>query len=95
MLFEQSAAHAQGCNLADLFGDREALAVEFDWLLQRARAIGYIQGHETTLSTIKGRAITVELTATRLTDDNEQVGGCRSSCGMSPSVSTATKKYAT
>ena len=86
MLFEQSAALAQGRNLADLFGDREALAVEYDWLIKRARSTGYILGHETTFSTISGRAITVELTATHLIDDNGQ------SAGMSVIMRDATER---
>ena len=61
--------------MAELFGDREALHVEFDWLIQRVQTIGYVQGHEMSFCTISGRAITVELTATHLTDDNGQAVG--------------------
>ncbi len=69
MLFERTAAQAQGHRLADLFGGREAVNVEFDWLIEQAQTTGYVQGHETTFSTHSGREITVELTATNLIDD--------------------------
>ncbi len=75
MLFEQREAQAQGHRLADLFGDREALNVEFAWLIERVRTTGYVQGHETSFCTVSGRSITVDLTATDLPDDNQQSVG--------------------
>ena len=75
MLFEQSAAQAQRTPAGRTFGDREALNVEFDWLIERAQTTGYVQGHEISFCTISGRTITVELTANHLTDDNRQSVG--------------------
>lgn len=75
MLFELSAGQALGHRLTELLGNREARNVEFDWLSHQVRTVGYVQGHEMKFCSISGRTITVELTATHLTDDNEQSVG--------------------
>jgi PAS domain S-box-containing protein len=72
LLFSRSAPQAQGRTLAELLGGGEAIKVEFDWLTERVRQTGYVRGHETVLHTLKGREITVELTATQLADDSGQ-----------------------
>ncbi|MFQ5436025.1 MAG: ATP-binding protein, partial [Anaerolineae bacterium] len=60
---------------SSLFGDRPAVGVELDWLLEYLQKNRFIHGHETTCLRVDGRSITVELTATLLQDDSGNVLG--------------------
>ena len=55
-----------------LFGRGEAAEVEFRWLSQSVAQNGYVRGHETSCNDAHGHAVTVELTATALTDEARQ-----------------------
>ncbi len=60
--------------LTDFLGGREtggqkAAEVEVAWLMQTARGVGFVRGHETTVHRADDRTLIVELTATYITDD--------------------------
>src|SRR5512135_225829 len=74
-LFGYTAQQITGRPLSDLLGKTEAAAIEFQWLNQTVRQAGFVRGYETTAHDRAGRAVAVELTATRLSDEQSQSGG--------------------
>jgi PAS domain S-box-containing protein len=68
-LFGYTPHHIKGQPLSDLFGKTEAALIEVQWLNQTVQKAGFVRGYETTCRDIEGRAIAVELTATRLIDE--------------------------
>ncbi len=68
-IFGYPAQQMQGRLLFELFGGSEAAGVEFRWLVEGVRQEGFVRGHETTCWNAAGQPITVELTATQLTDE--------------------------
>jgi PAS domain S-box-containing protein len=72
LIFGYSAQEMQGRPLLDLFGGREAAEIEFHWLVEGVRQERFVRGHKTTCWDATGQQITVELTATDLTDEAEQ-----------------------
>ncbi len=72
LIFGYTADEMQGRPLSELFGGSEAAQVEFRWLVEGVRQEGFVRGHETTCWDATGQQITVELTATHLTDEMGQ-----------------------
>ena len=75
LIFGYQLNEIQGRPLTGLFGDGEAVDVEFRWLVEEVRQAGFIRGHETTCRDAEGRQIAVELTATHLIDEAGQYIG--------------------
>ncbi|HZY43807.1 MAG TPA: ATP-binding protein, partial [Anaerolineae bacterium] len=71
-LFGYSTQQIKGQPLSDLFGKTEAALIEVQWLKQTVQKAGFVRGYETTCHEIDGRALAIELTATRLTDEQSQ-----------------------
>ncbi len=69
LLFGYSASEFRGKPLSALMGGGEAAEVELRWLAANVQQAEYIRGHETTCRDTRGREIAVELTATRLTNE--------------------------
>lgn len=61
--------------LSVMLGGGPAAEVEARWLAEAVRREGLIHRHETTCTDITGHMIDVELTATRLTNDQGQTSG--------------------
>lgn len=72
LIFGYPAHEMQGRPLLDLLGSSEAAEVEFRWLVEGVRQEGFVRGHETTCWDAAGQQITVELTATHLTNEAGQ-----------------------
>ena len=72
LIFGYEANDMQSRPLLDLFGGSEAAEVEFRWLVEGVRQEGFVRGHEMTCWDAAGQKITVELTATQLTDEAKQ-----------------------
>ncbi len=72
LIFGYQADEIQDQPFTHLFGGGEAAEVEYHWLVERVQHEGFIRGHETTGRDADGRAVAVELTATRLTDERGQ-----------------------
>jgi PAS domain S-box-containing protein len=74
-LFGFTVHHIKGRPWSDLFGQTEAALIEVQWLNQNVQQAGFVRGYETTVHDHAGRAVAVELTATRLTDEqNKPIG---------------------
>lgn len=69
LIFGYPAHEMQGRSLLDLLGSSEASEVEFRWLVEGVRQKGFVRGHQTTCWDAAGQQITVELTATHLTNE--------------------------
>ncbi|MCZ7572902.1 MAG: ATP-binding protein [Ardenticatenaceae bacterium] len=72
LIFGYQEHEMQGRSLLELLGGREAAEVEFRWLAEGVRQEGFVRGHETTCRDVTGQQISVELTATHLTDEAGQ-----------------------
>lgn len=72
LIFGYPAHEMQGRPLLNLLGSSEAAEVEFRWLVEGVRQEGFVRGHETTCWDAAGQQITVELTATHLTNEAGQ-----------------------
>lgn len=72
LIFGYTSAEMQDRSLLELFGGSEAAQIEFRWLVEGVRQEGFVRGHETTCWDSTGQQITVELTATHLTDETGQ-----------------------
>ena len=75
LLFDCPASKALGHSLADLVGGSEAAKIEFHWLTEIVLETGFVRGHETTFRSAQGRDLTVEITATHLTNESGQPFG--------------------
>jgi len=75
LLFGYRADEMRGQPFFNLFGRGEAAEVEFRWLSVNVANNGYVREHETTCHDADGHAVTVELTATFLTDEASQPSG--------------------
>jgi PAS domain S-box-containing protein len=71
-LFGFTAQQIKGRPWSELFGQTEATSIEIQWLDQNVRQAGFVRGYETTVHDHAGRAIAVELTATRLADEESK-----------------------
>ncbi len=69
MLFGFLADEISGRPFTELLGGGDGARVELDWLTEMVRAAGFLRGHETICRDFEGRAIDVDLTATRLSDE--------------------------
>ena len=69
LIFGYPSQEMLGRPLLDLLGGSEAAEVEFQWLVAGVRREGFVRGHETTCQDVNGQPVTVELTATHLTDE--------------------------
>jgi PAS domain S-box-containing protein len=65
-IFGYPARSIVGQPFARLFGAGDSAAVEWRWLSGALADTGFLRGHETTCHDALGRAVPVELTATRL-----------------------------
>ncbi len=72
LLFGYRATDMHGQPFSHLFGRGEAAEVEFRWLRDSVAQNGYVREHETTCQAANGHAVTVELTATFLSDEAHQ-----------------------
>lgn len=72
LLFGYRADDMRGQPFFTLFGRGEAAEVEFRWLSENVSKNGYVREHETTCRDARGHAVTVELTATYLSDEANQ-----------------------
>jgi PAS domain S-box-containing protein len=72
LLFGYRADDMRGQPFFHLFGRGEAAEVEFRWLRDNVAKNGYVREHETTCQAANGHAVTVELTATFLSDEANQ-----------------------
>jgi PAS domain S-box-containing protein len=72
LLFGYQADEMRGQPFFNLFGRGEAAEVEFRWLSVNVAKNGYVREHETTCRDASGHAVTVELTATFLSDETDQ-----------------------
>ncbi len=72
LLFGYRADEMSGQPFFHLFGRGEAAEVEFRWLSVSVAKNGYVREHETTCHDANGHAVTVELTATFLSDETDQ-----------------------
>lgn len=69
LLFDYSISEIRGQPFSFLIHGGEASEVELQWLEEKVKEEGFVRGHETVCRDRGGRAIQVEMTATRLTDD--------------------------
>ena len=60
---------AKGRTLVDLFGGTEAARIQVQWLLGQLTQVGLVRGHEASCVDALGREVLVEITATRLADE--------------------------
>lgn len=74
LLFGTDGEEMQGRYFQEMLGRGRSGRSEFEWLLEEVQDSGYVQGHEAECN-INGRRITVELTATRLSDDAGSTAG--------------------
>jgi PAS domain S-box-containing protein len=72
LLFGYQADQMREQPFSNLFGRGEAAEVEFRWLSDSVAKNGYVREHETTCHGADGHAVTVELTATFLSDETNQ-----------------------
>lgn len=72
LIFGYTADEMQGRPLLELFGGGEAAEVEFRWLVESVRQAGFVRGYETTCRDVAGHQVTVELTATHVSDEMGQ-----------------------
>lgn len=70
LLFGYESAEILGQPLTILIEGGEATEVELRWLVETVQREGFVRGHETICQDVNGRAINLELTATRLTNDS-------------------------
>jgi PAS domain S-box-containing protein len=75
LLFGYGADEMNGRFLAAIFGQGEPAEVEARWLVQRVQQLGIIRDHETTAHCADGRHAVVDLTATKIIDDQEKMLG--------------------
>ncbi len=72
LLFGYSSSEMHGRSLAAIFGLGESAEIETQWLVQRVRQLGIMRDHETTVHSADGRRVIVDLTATKITDDQDE-----------------------
>lgn len=75
LLFGYTAQGIYGRSLVVLFGTSEAADVEVRWLMANVRQAAFIRGHETTCHNAAGHQIEIELTATDLVGEDQQLLG--------------------
>ncbi len=68
LLFGPDGADLLGREFHEVLGRGHSGQEELSWLLESAESSGYVRGHETECL-VNGQRVTVEITATRLTDD--------------------------
>ncbi len=71
-LFGYTSSQMKGQPLAQLFGSSEAATIELKWFDQEVQQAGFVRSYETTVHDQAGRTVAVELTATRLHDEQGQ-----------------------
>lgn len=76
LLFDYPATQVHGRPLSIIFGPGETADIEPEWLKNAVDQAGFIHGHETTIRRADGRQVIVEMTASKITDDQEQPGRC-------------------
>jgi len=77
LLFGYETTEIFGQPFYILLEGQEATKVELRWLVETVQRAGFVRGHETVCQDMGGRAINVELSATRLTNGS----------GSSPAIS--------
>lgn len=70
LLFGYSENDLRGHPFTELLGSGEASEVEFRWLTENIDKAGFVRGHETTCLNAARVEVTVDLTATRLIDED-------------------------
>ena len=75
MLFGYAASQIIEQPLSLLLGKGAAANVESRWLIETAHREGFVRRHQTTCYDVTGRAVSVELTATRLENDHGELSG--------------------
>jgi PAS domain S-box-containing protein len=73
LLFGYEAAEIRGQPFSILIEGQEAAEVELRWLVETVQREGFVRGHETVCQDVTGRGINLELTATRLTNDSNNL----------------------
>jgi PAS domain S-box-containing protein len=73
LLFGYTASDILGQPFPALTGGEATTALEFGWLKKAIQQAGFIRGHETIGYDVQGRAIDVELTATLLAGEDDQL----------------------
>lgn len=74
LLFDSEGAGLVGRDFHAVLGRGLSGQEEVRWLLDAAGSLGYVQGHETEFHSA-GRRVSVEITATRLSDDTGDTAG--------------------